>query len=427
MLALPALLLASIVVTASPVQQKRSASVISLPARTVHRRNNVFNLKAAKRDRARVNSKYKGKNFSQAINSTDVRPIEERSEYNPAPYDIQRRTNSGHEPLVDVFDTFDLFYYGALTIGTPAQSTTVDFDTGSSDLWLPLSKCSGCPGQLFDSSSSSTYKASSTPFMIQYADGSSATGKVATDKVTVAGLSVRKQGFGAVTKETGVLLNGPSAGIMGLGFTANAASGAIPFFINLVNQCDLASNVFSFYMSRGGSRGSELCLGCTNSAKYTGCIEYYPLDPSATGGTQYYWNIKSGGFSYNGGSSSGALSAIIDSGTSAIYIPTAAAKKFYASIPGAKSASSTIGDGFYTYPCSTSLKSITISFGSTKYAIDPVDFNLGPVSEGSSSCVGGIIGDDIGGNLAVLGDEFMKNWYSVFDYDAKSVGFAKAI
>ncbi|KAG8901352.1 hypothetical protein FRC00_007698 [Tulasnella sp. 408] len=416
MLALPALLLASIVVSASPVQQKRSAAVIPLPARTVHRRDHVFKLAAAKRDRARVHAKYDGKNYSQAFNSTVAQPIEERAEYNSAPYDIQRRTSSGHEPLVDVFDTIDFVYYGPLSIGTPAQSTTVDFDTGSSDLWLPLSTCSGCAGPLFDSSSSSTYKVSSTPFTIQYAEGSSATGKVATDKVMVAGLSVTKQGFGAVTRETGFLLDGPSAGIMGLGFTANAQSGATPFFINLVNQGSLASNVFSFYLSRGGSSGSELCLGCTNSAKYTGCTTYYPLDPSATSGTQYYWNIK-------------------------IYIPTAAAKKFYASIPGAKNASSTVGDGFYTYPCSTSLKSITISFGNTKYAINPVDFNLGPVSEcvfpGIKIFTGltiapleqGIVfmRDDIPGNLAVIGDEFMKNWYSVFDYGAKSVGFAKAI
>lgn len=43
---------------------------------------------------------------------------------------------------------------------------------------------------------------------------------------------------------------------------------------------------------------------------------------------------------------------------------------------------------------------------------------------GSSDCVGGIIGEDIGGNMAVVGDEFMKNVYSVFDFDKKAVGFA---
>lgn len=53
----------------------------------------------------------------------------------------------------------------------------------------------------------------------------------------------------------------------------------------------LASNVFTFYMARGGAEGSELCIGCINSEKYTGDIDYYPLDPSATKGKQLYWNI----------------------------------------------------------------------------------------------------------------------------------------
>ncbi|KAG8895748.1 hypothetical protein FRC01_012216, partial [Tulasnella sp. 417] len=150
-------------------------------------------------------------------------------------------------------------------------------------------------------------------------------------------------------------------------------------------------------------------------------IIYYPLDSSANNGAQYYWNIKSGGFSYNGGASSGSFSAVIDSGTTLVwhpkwlgqhaltylfwslkvYIPSAAAKKLYASTPGAEDASSTVGDGPSAAPTTRSTP---------------------PTSTSAPS-----LSDDVGGSLAIISDEFMKNWYSVFNYSTKSVGFAKAI
>ncbi len=62
-------------------------------------------------------------------------------------------------------------------------------------------------------------------------------------------------------------------------------------------------------------------------------------------------------------------------------------------IKGSASAGDDVGQGFFTYPCNTKLAAITVSFGDgKKYAVNPSDFNLGAVSEGSSSCVAGIVG-----------------------------------
>ena len=49
-------------------------------------------------------------------------------------------------------------------------------------------------------------------------------------------------------------------------------------------------------------------------------IKYHKLDPSVTGGVQYVWNLRSDGFSYNGGASSGPLNAVIDSGTTLVSL-----------------------------------------------------------------------------------------------------------
>ncbi|KAG8868321.1 Type I transmembrane sorting receptor [Tulasnella sp. 332] len=420
---------------ASPVEKRiPGATIVPMRAKSpMYIRSGaekIFNKDAALAEKVRVVQKY-----AQSIKGPAAAALVKRSEVTEN-FDIntlRKRASSGIESLTDDYDGIDELYYGTINIGTPAQPNTVDFDTGSSDLWVATSTCKGCFGDAYNTAKSSTYKGSTTPFSISYEDGSEASGTVATDTVTVAGLTVTGQGLGAVTKESGSFEDGPTDGLLGLGFTANAETGKTPWFINLANSGTLASKIFSVYQARNGASGSEICFGCTDSAKYTGAITYYPLDPSATSGTQYYWNTPAAGFTYNSGTSSGAFSAVIDTGTTLIYIPTAYAKTLYSKIPGAKSAASTVGAGFYSFPCSSAstLAPIQLKIGSAYYAVNMADFNLGPVSSGSSSCVAGIIGEDIGGSgadqLAIIGDEWIKSWYSVFDYGNLRVGFAQAL
>jgi hypothetical protein len=96
---------------------------------------------------------------------------------------------------------------GTISIGTPSQNFIIDFDTGSSDLWVPSSKCTTDCGMLsifilnrkistifwflanfnkYTSSASTTYVANGKKFSISYGDGSSATGFFSTDTVTVS-------------------------------------------------------------------------------------------------------------------------------------------------------------------------------------------------------------------------------------------------
>ena len=77
----------------------------------------------------------------------------------------------------------DLEWTGSISIGSPAQSFTIDFDTGSSDLWVPSAqRCSGCSGKrTYNPSSSSSSQSQKGTFSIEYADGSTVSGPVYKD------------------------------------------------------------------------------------------------------------------------------------------------------------------------------------------------------------------------------------------------------
>ncbi len=71
-------------------------------------------------------------------------------------------------PLKDcVAGNMDVLYYGPIEIGTPAQTLTVDIDTGSADLWLP-SNCPSCVNDQFVPEESSTYSTDGKKFSIAY-------------------------------------------------------------------------------------------------------------------------------------------------------------------------------------------------------------------------------------------------------------------
>jgi cathepsin D len=94
-----------------------------------------------------------------------------------------RRRTAGSETLTD--EENDVLWAGKIRIGTPSQPFLIDFDTGSSDLWVPSSDCTSdsCKHKhKYVASSSSTSSRKGGSFDIQYGDGSSVSGPIYTDK-----------------------------------------------------------------------------------------------------------------------------------------------------------------------------------------------------------------------------------------------------
>ncbi|KAL8287594.1 hypothetical protein RQP46_003452 [Phenoliferia psychrophenolica] len=312
------------------------------------------------------------------------------------------RRSFGTEALINYQS--DAEYYGMINIGTPAQSMAVDFDTGSSD-------ASPRPSPRPPESTSSTYSSAGTAFAIVYGSGT-VSGKVASETVSVANLTVVGQGFADITTCSAQFQGSSAGGILGLAFPALARSGKMPFVSNLVAQNALDTNLFGFFLSRGGASGSTLTIGALDATHYTGTIQYTPVTQ------QTYWKVAAAS-SVGGQAVGSSYPAAIDTGTTLIYIPQSAATAVYAAIPGAvmSAAYSSSGSDVYTYPCNYA-GPIAFTFAglNSTFAVDPRDFNLGYASTISQTCVGGIIGSSFsdGQPLAIIGDEFLKSWYSVY-------------
>ena len=124
-----------------------------------------------------------------------------------------RKRGSGGVWLTDYVN---YMWYGAITIGTPPQDFTgmtlsyslrllsdammrpmpchtVDFDTGSSDLFVPSPKCGDtCQGHnVYYPSASWTSRDLDKTFTLEYGGGGIVQGEQYTDVVTIAGLTVR--------------------------------------------------------------------------------------------------------------------------------------------------------------------------------------------------------------------------------------------
>lgn len=188
-----------------------------------------------------------------------------------------RRANRFYDKLTvpePLKNANNYLYYGMISMGTPAQNVTCDFDTGSADLWVPAKSCTSTScskHKRFDALASSTFKNGTSRFTISYGDGSSAKGYTAKDTVTIGSMNITKQGFALVTWEYG-FDNDPMDCMFGLGYQACAQTGYPTPIDNAKTQGLIEKNMFAFWLNRktSDSNGGELIIGGVNKNHYTG-------------------------------------------------------------------------------------------------------------------------------------------------------------
>ena len=312
-------------------------------------------------------------------------------------------------------------WYGNVSVGTPPKPFSVLFDTGSSDMFLAGPTCGAtCAGHaIYDPAQSSSSASTGKNFSLAYGGGATVKGAQYTDTVSIAGLSATNQTLGAATMYSPQLGidTFPADGLLGMAFPAISNFPANPVFATLVAESQAAQAVVGFKLAQTGA-GPEMYVGGTNAALYTGQFTYVPLEDKA------WWQIKVDAIdarASGGNATLQTLHAIVDTGTTLIIGDPAEVDRFYTSL-GARNATE-FGQGFYAFPCNA-VPDVSITLGGTQFAISKESFNFGPVSEGSSDCVGGIIGQ-AGAPFWILGAVFLQNVYAAFDYGNAQVGFAQ--
>ncbi|XP_073472026.1 gastricsin-like [Aquarana catesbeiana] len=327
------------------------------------------------------------------------------------------------EPLANYMD---MSYYGEISIGTPPQNFLVLFDTGSSNLWVPSTYCQSqaCTNHpQFNPSQSSSYSSNQQQFSLQYGTGS-LTGILGYDTVQIQNIAISQQEFGLSVTEPGTnFVYAQFDGILGLAYPSIAVGGATTVMQGMIQQNLINQPLFGFYLSgqENSQNGGEVAFGGVDQNYYSGQIYWTPVT------SETYWQIGIQGFSVNGqatGWCSQGCQGIVDTGTSLLTAPQSVFSSLIQSI-GAQQDQ----NGQYAVSCSNIQSLPTISF-----TISGVSFPLPPsayvLQQNSGYCTIGIMPTYLpsqnGQPLWILGDVFLRQYYSVYDLGNNQVGFAAA-
>lgn len=331
-------------------------------------------------------------------------------------------------PILPQKDYGDIEYVGSVQIGTPPVDFSVIFDTGSSNLWVPSVRCTDCtasPGccnhTRYDSTNSSTYTKVGTPYVLPYGSGT-VEGVISQDNVVFGGLTITGQQFGESTAEPGdVWSEVDFDGILGMAYpAASDPPGIVPPFDQLIAQNLVDQPVFSTYLASNDSNSSVLILGGVDAAYYTGNITYASFNPLQK--LLGYWLITGTDIKADGQSLKNCLLCplIVDTGTSVLTGPPLFVGPLIAAVGNVSADCS----NRYTLPTiSFTIAGVDLTLESEYYVIYGDD----GTGTGTNTCQLGIEALSPGLPLWILGDPFLRKWYTVFDRGQNRVGFAEAI
>ncbi|QRW10790.1 aspartyl protease [Ceratobasidium sp. AG-Ba] len=320
---------------------------------------------------------------------------------------IVEKRETGTVPLTDQDN--DLLWTGSMTFG--GQELSIDFDTGSSDLWVPASDCSTCgTHKSYDPAKSQTSEQQSGNFSIEYGDGSTASGSIYTDTVGLGETTITKQIFSAVNKESGQLQSSPNDGICGLGYPSISQTNSPNIVENAFNQGQTGARASVFYLNKAGS---QLVIGGSNPPQCQSSFKCAAVTKQA------YWQfdgVLQGPSALPLAPAEYKGSMIADTGTTLMVGDPMMVGIFCKTIGAVLCTDPTdcgilpIASQYYQMPCEK-VPNLTFSIPSGTFTIPSQNLIFGTLKSNKNQCVLGIAGSAAAVEIGawIMGDTLLKS------------------
>lgn len=288
-------------------------------------------------------------------------------------------------------------------------------DTGATNAWVMGSSCKSAACGIhhtFGSEDSTTLERTGAGFTIGYGTGG-VSGELVNDTVVIGGLSLSTT-FGLATNVSDEFSMFPADGILALSRPDSGNSGYTTIIDTLIQSKVLESNIIGINLQRAsdGTTDGELNFGSPDTTKYTGELLYVNTVPENKD-----WEIPIDDIVVNGVACNfTGETSFIDTGTSFMLFPTQDAQRIHSLIPRSRQV-----DQAFQLPCSSDVP-FQIKISGTAYSVSAKDYVGDPI-EGGDFCTSNIVGGlDIAAKKWILGDVFLKNVYTVLDFDKDRIG-----
>ncbi|KAK0636330.1 aspartyl proteinase [Bombardia bombarda] len=336
---------------------------------------------------------------------------------------VKQNDDGSHDKVTAENQQDDSEYLCEVTIGTPPQKMLLDFDTGSADLWVrstELSKSDYKSHPAFDPKKSSSFKKSSgQTWKITYGDGSSASGDVGTDVLTIGGLSIKHQAVELAKTLSDQFASGTADGLLGLAFPSINTISPEPQptpVVNMITQSDIPKNAelftSAFYSSRDEKENSFYTFGWIDQdlVKASGETDIAWTDIDNSEG---FWMFASGSATINDQKIDlSDNKAIADTGTTLALVSDKVCDALYEQIKGSSYSEEYQG---YIIPKTITVDDLpvfSVAVGGKEFVIQKEDLIFAEAD--SDNWYGGV--QSRGENpFDILGDTFLKSIYAIWD------------